>query len=120
MNDPRLPDKVDPKILGVIIFGLLLAILVFVGDQVAFVRPSKNFIEEAFGFLPALFFLLLKDRLLADGMAGGIYLAIMLFAGIFLYKLIVHKVVEPGMIKKMIRAKQREKELLNKFNDDTI
>jgi hypothetical protein len=36
------------------------------------------------------------------------------------YRLIVHKVIEPMVIKNMIETKRREKELLNKYGDDTL
>ena len=106
--------------MAVVAILILVAVFGMLGDKVAFVRPPINTFERIVAIPTVMAFLLLDDRIYADTAAAGLYGTIFLVVGLILFRMIEHHIIEPMAIKNMIRSKRREKELLNKHNDNTL
>lgn len=122
MQDPKIPDKIDPRILGAIVVVAIVGGFVIAGDNAVFSNhpPAPTILNKILGFFPGLFYLLLNDRMLALGLSGAVYLSILALIGWQAYKFILYKFLEPNMYKKMLEAKKREKDYVNKFGDETM
>lgn len=106
--------------LWVIFIALLFGWLMYFSDQVTFVHAPVNMVEKVIS-LPAIAgYYLTEDRMMTALFAGVIWLgSILVVAGIS-WRIIQRKVWEPWRIRKFIEAKRREKQWLNRFDDDTI
>lgn len=115
-----MPKKFDPRVASVIIAMAIVGGLTLIGDRIAFVREPRNIFETMAALPTSIFYGFFADRFYSNLSAALFWTAIVLVAGGALYHLIVRRVLEPMVIKNMIEAKRREKELLNKYGDDTI
>lgn len=118
--DNMVPKKFDPRVASVIIAMAIVGGLTLIGDRIAFVREPRNILETIVGWPTSIFYGFFVDRFYANLSTALLWTAIVLVSGGALYHLIVRRVLEPMVIKNMIEAKRREKELLNKYGDDTI
>ncbi len=118
--DSLVPKKFDPRVAALAIVMLLVGVMTLVGDRVSFIREPQSVGEKIAGVPTALFYKVLDDRFYANA-ASALFWAVSCFViGALGYKFVVHKVIEPMVIKNMIETKRREKELLNKYGDDTL
>jgi len=118
--DNMVPKKFDPRVAAIIIAMSIVGAMTIVGDRIAFVREPRNIVETVVALPTSIFYGFFQDRFYSNLSAAMFWTAFVLVAGGTLYHLIVRKVIEPMVIKNMIETKRREKELLNKYGDDTI
>lgn len=114
------PKKFDPRVASIIIAMSIVGAMTIIGDRIAFIREPRNILETLVALPTSGFWAILGDRFYANLAASMFWTAVVLVVGGLLYHLIVRKVIEPMVIKNMIETKRREKELLNKYGDDTI
>lgn len=118
--DSMVPRKFDPRVAAIAVVMMLVGAATLIADRVVFVREPHSVGERVLGTPTALFYKLFEDRFYSN-VSAALFWAILCFAvGALGYRLIVHKVIEPMVIKNMIETKRREKELLNKYGDDTL
>ena len=75
-------------------------------------------LENILSIVPMASYLYLNDRMQADILAGAVYLAILGCVLIFACRFIIHRIVEPAAIKKMVETKRREQNHINRFTAD--
>lgn len=122
------PKKIDPRVAGIIAVGAISAAATLVGDRVTFVTAPRNILEKLVSIPQILFAKLFATmgydaqsvRVFSDISAGLFWVVGLLFLGFYLYNLAVKRFIEPMVIKNMIETKRREKELINKYGDDTL
>lgn len=114
------PKKFDPRVAAIIIAMSIVGAMTIVGDRIAFVREPRNIFETVVALPTSIFYGIFGDRFYSNLSASMFWTAFVLIAGGTLYHVIVRKIIEPMVIKNMIETKRREKELLNKYGDDTI
>lgn len=118
--DNMVPKKFDPRVAAIIIAMSIVGAMTIIGDRIAFVREPRNAFETLIALPTSLFYGVFSDRFYANISASMFWTACVLAGGGILYHVIIRKIIEPMVIKNMIEAKRREKELLNRYGDDTI
>jgi hypothetical protein len=118
--DNMMPKKLDPRVVGIFIALSIVGGFTLVGDRIAFIRPPRNVMEMVLALPTTMFYHLLGERFYANTAAAILWSALVLSIGAFSYHIAVRKIIEPMVIKNMIETKRREKELLNKYGDDTL
>ena len=115
--------KEDPSRLSLL---MILGIGIFVGgitlltERVTFHRPPENHFERLLT-LPAIgVYVLTEDPWLASASTGIILMGILIPTGWLCWLFLQRRVFEPMRVREFIKAKQREKEWLNRFKDDTF
>jgi len=114
------PRKFDPRVAAIAVVMMLVGIATLIADRVVFVREPQNTAEKVVGAPTAIFYKIWEDRFYANISAALMWAVLAFVVGAVGYRVIVQKVIEPMVIKNMIETKRREKELLNKYGDDTL
>ena len=109
-------NKIDPKIVALIACGTLVATAVIMGDQVAFVHPPNNPIENLLSIIPMVVYCIVGDRTQANLVAGIVYASIFAVLGVVAYRIVIYRILEPMNTKQRLQAEAREKILVNKFD----
>lgn len=115
-----MPKKFDPRVAAIIIAMSIVGAMTIIGDRIAFVREPRNAFETIVAIPTSMFYHFFEDRFYSNLTAAMFWTAVVLITGGVAYHLIVRKVIEPMVIKNMIETKRREKELINKYGDDTL
>jgi hypothetical protein len=118
--DNMMPKKFDPRVAAIIIAMSIVGAMTIIGDRIAFVREPRNAFETIVAIPTSMFYHFFEDRFYSNLTAAMFWTAVVLITGGVAYHLIVRKVIEPMVIKNMIETKRREKELINKYGDDTL
>jgi hypothetical protein len=118
--DSMVPRKFDPRIAAIAVVMMLVGVATLIADRVVFVRAPNNISEKILALPTAFFYKIWDDRFYANLSAALIWIVALFAIGAGVYKIVVQKVIEPMVIKNMIETKRREKELLNKYGDDTL
>lgn len=116
------PDDSGKSLAGLaaLFVGLLFAAIVFLSDRATFVRPPGNFLEKL-ASIPAIgIFECFGDRLLAAVSAGVVWLGFVLVLAGLAWRWILRRLLEPLRIRRFVDAKRREKQWLNRLDDDTL
>jgi hypothetical protein len=118
--DNMMPKKIDPRVVAIIFALAIVGGFTLVGDRVAFIRAPKNAVEMTVALPTTMFYHVLGERFYANMAASILWTVLVLSIGAAGYHIAVRKIIEPMVIKNMIETKRREKELLNKYGDDTL
>lgn len=115
-----IPRKFDPRVAAIAVVMMLVATATLIADKVVFVREPQSAGERILGIPTALFYKVFEDRFYSNVSAALLWAILCFTIGALGYRLVIHRVIEPMVIKNMIETKRREKELLNKYGDDTL
>jgi len=118
VGDAKIPDKIDPRVIGVVLVAGVVVILTLLADRAVFVRAPVNIVESIISKPTAIAFLLLHDRAYANAIAAGFYSVIIIVAGMLAFNAITKYYIEPIAIKKMLAAQRREEKLVNKYREE--
>lgn len=118
--DSMIPKKFDPRVASIAVVMMLVGAVTLIADRVVFVREPQSAGERILGTPTALFYKVFEDRFYSNVSAALFWAVLCFVTGAVAYRMIVHKVIEPMVIKNMIETKRREKELLNRYGDDTL
>lgn len=114
------PKKIDPRVVAILVAILIVGTMTMLGDRVAFVREPRNTVEWLLALPTGIFFQIIGERFYANLATAVLWTSLVLVGGVFLYGFVVRRVIEPMVIRNMIETKRREKELLNRYGDDTL
>lgn len=118
--DSMVPKKFDPRVAAIAVVMMIVGALCLISDKVVFIREPQSVGERVIATPTALFYKIFEDRFYANVSAALFWSTLCFVVGAAGYRFAVRKVIEPMVIKNMIETKRREKELLNKYGDDTI
>ena len=113
------PEKIDLKVVLILLVLGCVALVIFAGDQATFRRLPQNDFERIAAVLPTVGYMLTGNRASANIFAAVFLLATLLSVGLTLWFVFERRVLIPNHVKKMVNRAKAEEEAFNKFHQDS-
>jgi hypothetical protein len=118
--DPKVPDKVDPLALGILLAVALAAGLTFLSDHFLFIKEPPNWILRMVSLPTLVAYNITDDRVMSDVATFIVYVALGFAIGFNLVRLYALKILKPRMIREMLADQKLHKKILNESGADEV
>lgn len=113
----KIPEKLEPRTIAMILFLIIIAVLAVLADQVVFERPAGNFFERVLAIPATLAYPFVQNRWLASGVAAGVIAVVVGGIGGGVWFFVERRILEPMHIKRVVQISAREEKLWNQYKE---